>query len=301
MAIYHATGRAPAVPVAMTAGRQISVATKVLGAGLSLALVVGGIVWSVNLIIRDVSGVPVVRAMAGPFRELPADPGGKSADNMGLAVNTIAAEGSAAPTPDALTLAPAPVELADEDAPLAALADAPARAAPATVNSSVAAMVAELTREAQPLAYDVGAEDEGVEVAALDNETSLDPEPLAATSALRPRERPLGLSSIRKAPVDAAIAEALVAVDPDAIPPGTRLAQLGAFESPEIAAREWERLGARFGDYLEGKNRVIQEAQSGGRTFFRLRAHGFGDLDEARRFCAALQAERAECIPVVTR
>lgn len=82
---------------------------------------------------------------------------------------------------------------------------------------------------------------------------------------------------------------------------GTRLAQLGAYKSEAIAREEWARLEARFGDYLDGKNRVIQKATSGGRTFYRLRAMGFDDLAEARRFCSALVAERAECIPVVTR
>ena len=42
-------------------------------------------------------------------------------------------------------------------------------------------------------------------------------------------------------------------------------------------------------------------AQSGGRTFFRLRAHGFADEDETRRFCAALLAENASCIAVTQR
>jgi hypothetical protein len=32
-----------------------------------------------------------------------------------------------------------------------------------------------------------------------------------------------------------------------------------------------------------------------------LRALGFEDLADARRFCSALVAEKAECIPVVTR
>ena len=57
----------------------------------------------------------------------------------------------------------------------------------------------------------------------------------------------------------------------------------------------------RFGDYLNGKDRIVQTAESGGRTFYRLRAHGFADLSDARRFCSALVAEGADCIPVVTR
>ena len=118
------------------------------------------------------------------------------------------------------------------------------------------------------------------------------------------RARPATLDTTA---TDPAVAAALAAnagtrdVDPASIPAGTRLAQLGAFESAEVAAREWSRLSGRFGDYLDGKDRVIQKAESGGRTFYRLRAMGFSDLADARRFCAALVAERAECIPVVTR
>jgi hypothetical protein len=77
--------------------------------------------------------------------------------------------------------------------------------------------------------------------------------------------------------------------------------QLGAFDSDEVARSEWGRLSSRFNDYLAGKKRVIQRAESGGRVFYRLRAMGFSDLADARRFCSALVAENADCIPVVTR
>jgi hypothetical protein len=90
-------------------------------------------------------------------------------------------------------------------------------------------------------------------------------------------------------------------VSPDSLPAGTRLAQLGAYESAEVARAEWDRISGRFGDYLEGKKRVIQRAESGGRTFYRLRAMGFADLSDARRFCSALVAGNADCIPVTTR
>jgi ornithine cyclodeaminase/alanine dehydrogenase-like protein (mu-crystallin family) len=68
-----------------------------------------------------------------------------------------------------------------------------------------------------------------------------------------------------------------------------------------VARAEWQRLRAALGDLLEGKSRVVQKAESGGRTFFRLRAMGFEDLADARRFCSALKAENIDCIPVVTR
>jgi hypothetical protein len=52
---------------------------------------------------------------------------------------------------------------------------------------------------------------------------------------------------------------------------------------------------------MAGKSMVVQPALSGGRTFYRLRALGFADEDEARRFCSALLAENATCIPVTQR
>ena len=119
--------------------------------------------------------------------------------------------------------------------------------------------------------------------------------------SLRPQARPA--SMVRAAASLGAVAEepaALAVQDVDAasIPAGTRLVQLGAYDSPEVAKREWDRLASRFGDYLQGKARVIQLAESGGRNLDRLRAMGFADINDSRRFCSALLAERAECIPV---
>ena len=69
----------------------------------------------------------------------------------------------------------------------------------------------------------------------------------------------------------------------------------------EAARADWARLTTRFGDLMAGKAMVVQSAQSGGRAFYRLRAQGFENEDDARRFCAALLAENAACIPVAHR
>ena len=122
--------------------------------------------------------------------------------------------------------------------------------------------------------------------------------------SLRPRIRPdvpeavaFAVASVRNRNRSAPAEE----VDADTISKGTRLAQLGVFDSADIAREEWQRMTSRFEDYLEGKQRVVQRTESGGRTFFRLRAMGFADLGETRRFCSALAAENAECIPVLAR
>ena len=290
---------------APTRAQSFKKLTNFLGAVLSVGLVIGIGVWGYKLLVRDVSGVPVIRAAEGPMRIQPEDPGGTEALHQGLAVNTVAAEGTAAAPADQLVLAPEPLELSLEDEPLAELAPEPEVEArpptpaaedgePAPVEkaeqpekvqlASVDALVAQIAKEAEPL-----------------EELTDKPEIKGGLGrSLRPHLRPASLATAPQ-PENVVATAASVEVDAATIPTGTRLAQLGAYESAEIAREEWARLSARFGEYLEDKNRVVQKAKSGGRTFYRLRAMGFSDLNDARRFCSALVAENAECIPVVTR
>ncbi|MFD1880333.1 SPOR domain-containing protein, partial [Paracoccus pacificus] len=99
----------------------------------------------------------------------------------------------------------------------------------------------------------------------------------------------------------AAPATPVRAVDPGAIPAGTALVQIGAFDTQADAESEWARLTGRFGSLFDGKGRVIQTAESNGRTFVRLRVAGFESKDEARRFCAALVAKNAACIAATAK
>ncbi|MFO7758839.1 MAG: SPOR domain-containing protein [Roseovarius sp.] len=254
--------------------------TNITGAVLSVALIAGIGVWGYKLVIRDVSGVPVVRAIEGPMREQPDDPGGRSAAHQGLTVNSVAADGMATGPADRLILAPSPLDLTLDDVPRSAEAVSGRDAADLVQNASVT----------------LGADD--------DTMSGQDPAEDGLRRSLRPRLRPdapeavaFAVASVRNRNRSAPAEE----VEAGAISKGTRLAQLGVFDSAEVAREEWQRMTSRFEDYLEGKQRVVQRTESGGRTFFRLRAMGFDDIDEARRFCSALAAENAECIPVLAR
>ncbi|GAA6158267.1 SPOR domain-containing protein [Ruegeria sp. HU-ET01832] len=303
-----------------------------LGAVASLALVAGIGVWGYKLVMRDVSGVPVVRAVEGPMRIQPENPGGTPADHQGLAVNTVAAVGTAAPPADRLILAPRPVSLTDEDTPVEPLRATPAvhvveeeisnQEAAQLRQGAVDALVAELAGEAETPDTET---DEGVQLASLgplDDEPAIDPADLAAQlpdpaiaalpgvrRSLRPNTRParttasgITASSKTEDAINAAVKAAVgLDVDPNALSKGTRMAQLGAYESPDVARAEWNRLNGRFSEYMVGKQRVIQKTSSGGRTFYRLRVLGFDDLSDSRQFCAALQGQGADCIPVAAR
>ncbi len=285
--------------------------TNLAGAAVSLALVVGIGVWGYKLLVRDVSGIPLVRAVAGEMRVRPEVPGGQLAKHQGLSVNTVAAIGEADKPADQVRLAPEQIYLTDEDQPMSAFDNAsdeglsiddntPVDVAGALESGSMEDLVAELTNGVAPL-EDFDSETVPVlaSASAADVAQLLSGDGMRAS--LRPTIRPRRARAVASAVVAPVAAVSTTEIDATSLPAGTRLVQLGAFDSPEIARAQWDKLNARFGPYLEGKNRIVQEARSGGRTFYRLRAQGFEDISDARRFCSAFVAESVDCIPVVTR
>ncbi|MDZ4086919.1 MAG: SPOR domain-containing protein [Tabrizicola sp.] len=294
--------------------RKVQRSVNIAGAVTSLGLVVGLGVWGYQLAVRDVRGVPVIQAMDGPMRIAPADPGGEIADHQGLAVNAVAAVGIAAPPPEKLVLAPRPVELAPEDTaglgatPMPGLEEASAPVSALTANADLALAAAPPTESATPTEVAVDAalaealgeipvEDPVADTVALELPSEPAPEG-AITVSIRPKARPGARSAAVPVAEAAQTLPAPTEVDPATLTPGTRLVQFGTFDTAEEARAEWSRLQGRFGELMAAKAMVVQPAESGGRTFYRLRAHGFEGEDDARRFCSAFVTEDAVCIPV---
>lgn len=335
-------------PYAATPPRkELGRTAAIFGAVASLALVAGIGYWGYNLIMRDVSGVPVVTAMKGPMRVAPETPGGHLADHQGLAVNAVAANGTAAAPADTLRLAPEPMALTEDDQPSDALlamapelaselptvADVAEEKVATTFAPSDAILPAEdtkLTAETPLSAEEQRSQDINALVASLTDDapelsdirqTSAGAVPAVTAAVVESRAKTISaeVAALRDAPgvksaprpqmrpatfervVAPVAAPTNVERDLASLAVGTRMAQLGAYESGEIARSEWTRISAQFGDYFEGKQRVVQRAESGGRIFYRLRVVGFDDLADARRFCSALVAGQADCIPVVMR
>ncbi len=296
MAVYD-QGFAPSAGVP-----RVSNLMNYAGAALSLALIVGVGFWGYKLIMRDVSGIPVVRAMEGDMRVLPDNPGGDVALHTGLAVNEVAAMGEAGGPEDRLVLAPRTTGLAPEDLevqPTPALPLAPAAVAQTEVvtpaapavdavpTDEIAALAAELAAGTAPLAP----------VAKADAIPAAVP---GVRVSQRPVVRPASLRvAAAPAPVAAPATGSEVAVTTTPFAEGTHLVQLGAFPNPALAAQAWDQLQARFGDLMADRERVIQVSNQSSGTWYRLRASGFTDRAEARRLCAALQAENTDCIAVV--
>jgi hypothetical protein len=291
--------------------------TNAAGAVVSLALVIGIGVWGYKLLVRDVTGIPVVLAASGEMRVRPENPGGELAKHQGLSVNVVAAEGAAGKPADELRLAPQPVDLMPEDHVLQATVEAPPPldltrdgqvpdVAAALNSGNVDDLVAQLTQGVTPLSdlsADANAVVASLSQSVVDEVQAAEERVVAALDApgvrqsLRPKRRP----AVRAVVTPAAVSNTTSEVDAASLPVGTRLAQLGAFDSAEVAREQWDQLSGRFSEYMGDKQRIVQKATSGGRVFYRLRVMGFADIGEARRFCSALVAQNADCIPVVTR
>lgn len=269
-------------------------------AGVSIALLAGFGYWAVSLGKRDPNEVPIIRAMEGPARVLPENPGGQQTRNQGLAVNKVQAEGGVQAPSERVVLAPPPEALAEEDVASASLApqtrpvvaqqENRAKQAETPVDLVVAAILkdqkrlASVTPDAPPSAASKKAKNI--------KSTAYSP-----TRSLRPLGRPADLT-IELAKIVATSASTQTV---DSVPVGTRLVQLGAYDSATLAKSEWDKLFAKHSDLLEDKKRLIQSAESGGRKFYRLRVVGFGSLDESHNLCSALLARGTPCIPVTAR
>ncbi len=322
------------------------------GAVASVGLVGWLGLWGYDAAVRGAHGVPVIAASKEPMRIQPENPGGEVVDHQGLAVNDIAAIGVAAPPADRLVLAPAPVELTDEDvagltdpsapapdptaamaaaaiAPVDGLAPIPGPALPAAPQTQTALLSdpslsgAVLANPAAPVLPEGQAQSDDAVAAALaealanDSSTedvvamdaTLSPAALAtdaetlSTSAAptRPRARPASAPLPAELGIDGQAPLPVTEIDPTTLTAGTRLAQLGAFDSPEQARAEWVRMGNAYADLMLGKAMVIQSATSGGRSFYRLRAAGFEGEDASRDFCTEIVERNGTCIPVVHR
>jgi hypothetical protein len=239
-----------------------------------------------------------VRALEGPSRVAPEDPGGLLVAHQGLTVNEVVGSQISPAANDPLQLAPRPINLQAEDQPIQALAtrESPADAEPASV-----VLPEPVMEGAAPLIIDDTAERLAAMLATGTLQADANEPPAAVipasaggglTQSLRPRLRPfvqVTRQQPRAAPVN---------IPAGQIARGAPMAQLGAFGSSAIAQQAWADLSERHGDYLVGKPHVILRAEVSGGTIYRLRVHGFADQEDARRLCTALNRQNAECYSV---
>jgi len=292
----------------------MSVFTSWIGGLVSIGLVAGLGVWGYKISVRDVTAVPVIRAMVGPMRVLPADPGGETVSYQGLAVNSVQADGGVAPPPDTVVLAPPPVQLGAGDVAEAKLKPRARKtrlaSAPSNVTDVSAETLARAPGDNAQSAIDRAmkiAVSEAVNMKAVANVARLPgvkrsprPRMRVRVAALVPPVLGAGTDSLASTSVGVTTPSA-IDVPSASIVSGTFMVQLGAFDSRTQAIAEWNSIVGRQGDLIGARKRYIQVAESGGRSFYRLRMVGFNSMSDSRQLCSALLARGTPCIPVTAR
>ena len=82
------------------------------------------------------------------------------------------------------------------------------------------------------------------------------------------------------------------------LPSGTRMIQLGAFDTAATAREQWDRFSRLHSDLLSSKESYIQRINSSGRIFYRLRVAGYETKSDTRAACDTLSARGLPCITV---
>ena len=201
---HHHHAYAEAVAEAPSLLGRLTRVTHYVGALVSVGLIVILAVWGFKLVVRDVSGVPVIRAVEGAARTAPDNPGGELTARTGLAVNSVAAGSEAAPV-DRVAIAPQPTALNGQDVAmgdLGASAQEPSHPVELPLMDDAARVIARPDGEvAAPLAAD-----------AVANATISDAP--AAEAAVNEVVTDLAGNEARDVAITTALAEAVVAVPP---------------------------------------------------------------------------------------
>jgi hypothetical protein len=274
------------------------------GAVLSVVTLALLVTWAYRLGVRDAQSVPVIRAVEGPARIRPEDPGGARFDHQGRAVyDAVRAAGAAPDTPEDVALAPPPEPLTAEDRAPAEVAAAIAETA-AAEEAAAAALIANAPetdvalRIEQLVAEAVGGDP--VDVALIDPTPRAPvaspvapPRPGSAAAALAPPATPAP-AEVDPEPVRTAAAPAPVILSGPMI-------QLGAYLSEETALSMWSEIARRNGDLLAGRDPVLGGVRQGGQDLVLLRAGPFESGDQAIALCAQMRARNEDCLTVGAR
>jgi len=272
-----------------------------VGGVVSLVLVLGAVYWVFELGRRDANEVPVIQAMGGVARELPEDTGGSQVDNQGLQVNEVLASDDTAPVEPETRLAPPPQRVVAEDVTPAAVI------APIDVPVPAPAPIAE-TEPGAPFVLPPslpGADPDMTRPERRVQAASLSPAADLLSDAIASAISTVEAESNGGAPAGAPV------IAPDAAPAapapaanfvaGEKMIQLGAYDDEDSASRDWDILVENNQDLLGGLARFVERREAGGRVFYRLRARGFSNIEDATAMCTALLARNVQCIAVTAR
>ena len=287
----------------------------ILGAIISLNLILWAGYWAYNLISRDINGIPIVAAQPGPLRVAPEVPGGIEAENIELAVSKIASQ-ELPPNPQAVELAPYTAKLNADDITInqalkqKKLIDSQIKK---RSQGHLQAVEPELLNEISlvPIKTSI----ESTDYTIVDNQSELVAAALAIalkqnseqlsnkvisgniqSNVMKPMPRPGSLSN----KPTSLNSENSILPTLGSVETGLAVVQFGSFENKQLALAEWGRLSENLSVILDGRPKFVERIQRNGNEIYRLRLGGFANIDDASRFCSAVISQE-NCVPIIAK
>ncbi|MBC6408118.1 MAG: SPOR domain-containing protein [Rhodobacteraceae bacterium] len=285
---------------------------RMMGAALSLFLVISGLWWAYGVYSRGARDVPLVLAPQGTARVLPTDPGGLQIPHQNFSLNAVIAGGEAAPMAQHIRQLPASRGLAPEDASPAQIRAARMAAqgyegyegyeGATTAQEPPPQVETEIQESASPLGARPRLRPDHLAQNAQEHQAdgttfAWAPDGGSAPAQQSPAEPPAGRWVARLGTFDSR-AGAPAQQSPVDPPAGRWVARLGTFDSRAGAEAHWQQFYARYGTHLNGKQALIESASLHRGPYHRLHVTGFRGATDAQRWCAVLEAIKITCYAV---
>jgi hypothetical protein len=249
--------------------RMIKLIVSWAGALLSIVILIILIIWGFSLNVSDNAEIPVVKAKIKDFRVVSEEPGGQIVNYQGLSVNNVQEQGSAQSTAIRIILAPEPIKLIEKD-----------------VNISIVEDSEPTSESPVPALNNNNVDEENIKeiISTLEEISSL-----AVIISIVP--------TIRKFYRNQSL-DKIIEINEVGLKSGANLVQLGFYSTKQEARKAWSDLMINNSSIFKNKKRIIQNANIGGNSSYRLTVIGFSSLGESRNFCLLFREVLQTCLPM---
>ena len=258
---------------------------------ISIFLLGGFLYWGYGAFVQSESKVTVITAPDGPLKVLPEDPGGNLASHLGFSVNSVQESGQVAGPSAKIFLAPPAISVQESD--LRSLSGFGDSNGAIDLKSSINDALAVIFKDTNTLS-----EVTFLNLKEIPIKEDIVEKAIVSKSLARPEKRPIKI-------VSAILHQDLVAqivlnqVKASMVDSKDELmVHLGSFKNKVLASADVENFVVRHKGYLTDKTVFLQKSETGGRSIYRMRAIGFSNISEMKKFCAIINSFGNDCMPI---
>ena len=250
--------------------------------------------WGYGAFVQSESKVTIITASDGPLKVLPEDPGGNLASHLGFSVNSVQESGQVAGPSAKIFLAPPAISVQESD--LRSLSGFGDSNGAIDLKSSINDALAVIFKDTDTLN-----EATFLNLKEIPIKKDIVEKTTVSKSFARPEKRPIKIVSatLHKDLVAQIVLNQVKASMVD--PKDELMVHLGSFKNNVLASAHVENFVVRHKGYLTDKTVFLQKSETGGRSIYRMRAIGFSNIAETKKFCAIINSFGNDCMPIANK